>query len=78
MPTPLAILEDASEFHARHIGPDAVDESLMCAAVGVASRSALIDAVVPASIRRSAGMQLPAPITEAGALAELKAISTLR
>ncbi|MCY4754913.1 aminomethyl-transferring glycine dehydrogenase [Pelomonas aquatica] len=75
MPTPLAILEDASEFHARHIGPDAVDESLMCAAVGVASRSALIDAVVPASIRRSAGMQLPAPITEAGALAELKAIA---
>ena len=75
MPTPLSILEDASEFQARHIGPDAVDESLMCAAVGVASRSALIDAVVPASIRRSAGMQLPAPITEAGALAELKAIA---
>ena len=34
MPTPLSQLEDASEFHARHIGPDAVDESLMCAAVG--------------------------------------------
>ena len=75
MPTPLSILEDASEFHARHIGPDAVDESLMCAAVGVASRDALIDAVVPASIRRAAGMALPAPITEAGALAELKAIA---
>ncbi|CAM3654817.1 aminomethyl-transferring glycine dehydrogenase [Roseateles saccharophilus] len=75
MPTPLSILEDASEFQARHIGPDAVDESLMCAAVGVASRSALIDAVVPASIRRAAGMQLPEPITEAGALAELKAIA---
>ncbi|MBL8276948.1 MAG: aminomethyl-transferring glycine dehydrogenase [Pelomonas sp.] len=75
MPTPLSILEDATEFHARHIGPDAVDESLMCAAIGVASRTALIDAVVPASIRRSAGMQLPAPITEAGALAELKAIA---
>ena len=76
MPTPLSILEDASEFHARHIGPDAVDESLMCAAVGVASREALIDAVVPASIRRAAGMALPAPITEAGALAELKAIAS--
>jgi glycine dehydrogenase len=75
MPTPLSQLEDASEFHARHIGPDAVDESLMCAAVGVASRSALIDAVVPKSIRRSQGMKLPAPITEAGALAELKAIA---
>ena len=75
MPTPLSILEDATEFHARHIGPDAVDESLMCAAIGVASRTALIDAVVPPSIRRSAGMQLPEPITEAGALAELKAIA---
>ncbi|NCT83521.1 MAG: aminomethyl-transferring glycine dehydrogenase [Comamonadaceae bacterium] len=75
MPTPLSQLEDACEFHARHIGPDAVDESLMCAAVGVASRSALIDAVVPPSIRRAEGMKLPAPITEAGALAELKAIA---
>ncbi|MBW8843788.1 MAG: aminomethyl-transferring glycine dehydrogenase [Burkholderiales bacterium] len=75
MPTPLSQLEDASEFHARHIGPDAVDESLMCAAVGVASRAALIDAVVPKSIRRAEGMKLPAPITEAGALAELKLIA---
>ncbi|MCE4539816.1 aminomethyl-transferring glycine dehydrogenase [Pelomonas sp. P7] len=75
MPTPLSILEDATEFQARHIGPDAVDESLMCAAIGVASRTALIDAVVPASIRRSAGMALPEPITEAGALAELKTIA---
>ncbi|MDR7294747.1 glycine dehydrogenase [Pelomonas aquatica] len=76
MPTPLSQLEDASEFHARHIGPDAVDESLMCAAVGVASRSALIDAVVPKSIRRAQVMNLPAPITEAGALAELKLIAS--
>ncbi|MFG6413345.1 aminomethyl-transferring glycine dehydrogenase [Roseateles sp. DC23W] len=75
MPTPLSQLEDASEFHARHIGPDAVDESLMCAAIGVASRTALIDAVVPAAIRRSQSMKLPAPITEAGALAELKLIA---
>ncbi|RTL43023.1 MAG: glycine dehydrogenase (aminomethyl-transferring) [Burkholderiales bacterium] len=70
------MLEDATEFHARHIGPDAVDESLMCAAIGVPSRSALIDAVVPASIRRAVGMQLPPAITEAGALAELKVIAS--
>jgi len=80
MPTPLSILEDATEFHARHIGPDAVDESLMCAAIGVASRDALIDAVVPKAIRRehsaTGGMKLPAPITEAGALAELKQIAS--
>ena len=75
MPTPLALLEDATEFHARHIGPDAVDESLMCAAIGVASRTALIDAVVPPAIRRSAGMALPPATTEAAALAELKTIA---
>ncbi|MFN7694163.1 MAG: aminomethyl-transferring glycine dehydrogenase [Burkholderiales bacterium] len=75
MPTPLALLEDSNQFHARHIGPDAVDESLMCAAIGVANRAALIDAVVPPAIRRSQGMALPAPCTEAQGLAELKAIA---
>lgn len=76
MPTPLATLEDSHQFHARHIGPDAVDESLMCAAIGVASRQALIDAVVPPAIKRSAAMALPAPVTEAQGLAELKAIAS--
>ncbi len=75
MPTPLATLEDSHQFHARHIGPDAVDESLMCAAIGVASRQALIDAVVPPAIKRSVAMALPAPVTEAQGLAELKAIA---
>ncbi len=75
MPTPLHLLEDATEFHARHIGPDAADEAAMCEAIGVGSRAALIDKVVPASIRRSAGMDLPAACTEQQALAELKTIA---
>ncbi len=75
MPTPLASLEDRSQFQARHIGPDGVDETLMCAAIGVASRQALMDAVVPAGIRRAAAMQLPAPVGEAEGLAELRAIA---
>ncbi|WP_374437661.1 aminomethyl-transferring glycine dehydrogenase [Inhella sp.] len=75
MPTPLHLLEDATEFHARHIGPDAADEAAMCAAIGVASRAALIDKVVPASIRRGQGMDLPAACTEQQALAELKGIA---
>jgi glycine dehydrogenase len=75
MPTPLATLEDRSQFQARHIGADAVDETLMCAAIGVASRQALMDAVVPAGIRRAAAMQLPAPVGEAEGLAELRAIA---
>jgi len=76
MPTPLHLLEDATEFHARHIGPDAADEAAMCQAIGVSSRAALIDKVVPASIRRGNGMDLPPACTEQAALAELKAIAS--
>src|SRR5690606_9860755 len=36
---------------------------------------ALVEAIVPASIQRAAPMDLPAPLTEAQALAELKAIA---
>ncbi|NBD21476.1 aminomethyl-transferring glycine dehydrogenase [Aquabacterium fontiphilum] len=71
----LAQLEDATAFRARHIGPDASDETQMLSAIGVASRQALMDSIVPVSIRREAAMQLPAPLTEAQALAELKGIA---
>ena len=74
-PRPLRDLEDATEFAARHIGPDAADESRMLAAIGCASRAALIDAVVPRNIARAAPMDLPPPATEAQALAELHAIA---
>ena len=70
-----AELENAAEFHARHIGPDAHDETLMLSAIGAASRAALIDAIVPAAIKRAAKMDLPDAVTEAQALAELKAIA---
>ncbi|UXH76824.1 aminomethyl-transferring glycine dehydrogenase [Roseateles amylovorans] len=70
-----AELENAGEFHARHIGPDAADEALMLSAIGAASRSALISAIVPAAIKLGAKMDLPAAVTEAQALAELKAIA---
>ncbi|WP_423599482.1 aminomethyl-transferring glycine dehydrogenase [Roseateles sp. MS654] len=70
-----AELENAVEFHARHIGPDARDESLMLSAIGAASRAALIDAIVPAAIKRAAKMDLPEPVTESQALVELKAIA---
>ena len=70
-----AELENAAEFHARHIGPDAHDETLMLSAIGAASRAALIDAIVPAAIKRAAKMDLPDAVTEAQALAELKGIA---
>ncbi|WP_375184575.1 aminomethyl-transferring glycine dehydrogenase [Aquabacterium sp.] len=71
----LAELENASEFQARHLGPWDAEQAHMLSVVGVASRQALIDAIVPESIRRSRPMDLPAPLTEAQALAELKAIA---
>ncbi|RQO58592.1 glycine dehydrogenase (aminomethyl-transferring) [Paucibacter sp. KBW04] len=74
LPT-LASLENSTEFHARHIGPDAADEAGMLSVIGAASRRALIDAIVPGSIKRAAGMNLPAALTEAQALAELKTVA---
>ncbi|WP_182342109.1 aminomethyl-transferring glycine dehydrogenase [Comamonas koreensis] len=73
---PLAALENASEFIARHIGPGSADEASMLAALGLPSLDALIDKVLPASIVRSKPMELPEPVTEADALAELKALAS--
>ena len=74
--TPLSDLENAIEFRARHLGPDAQDEAKMLSVIGAASRRALIEAVVPRSIARGQVMDLPAPVTEAQALAELRAVAS--
>jgi glycine dehydrogenase len=71
----LADLENHSEFIARHIGLSESDEQHMLSVVGEATRRALIDSIVPRSIARSQGMKLPPAITEAAALAELKALA---
>ncbi len=68
-------LENASEFIARHIGIEPADEARMLAAVASTTRAELIDGIVPPAIRRSRPMRLPAPATEAQALAELKAMA---
>ena len=77
MPTTATLtqLENASEFHARHIGISAADEALMLQTIGEKSRKALIDSIVPRSIARTSKMDIPAAITEAAALAELKAMA---
>ena len=69
-------LENASEFLARHIGVDADDEAKMLKVVGASSRAALMQDIVPHSIQRTSAMDLPDPVTEAQALAELKAIAS--
>ncbi|WP_374669055.1 aminomethyl-transferring glycine dehydrogenase [Ramlibacter sp.] len=72
---PLGELENPTEFIPRHIGISEADEAHMLSVIGEASRRALIESIVPRAIARAQAMQLPAPVTEAAALAELKAIA---
>jgi len=74
----LAELEARDAFAARHIGPDTAEQQHMLKALGYESRAALIDAVVPAAIRRRDGMSLgefTAPLTEEAALARLRTLA---
>jgi glycine dehydrogenase len=73
--SPLAELENPAEFIARHIGPGPQEQKHMLAAIGVASRQALVEAVVPRAIARASAMDLPPPVGEAQALKELRAIA---
>ncbi len=72
----LAQLENSSEFIARHIGISAADEARMLQTIGSNSRAELIAGIVPPSIARKTAMDIPAAITEAAALAELKALAS--
>ena len=60
-------------FPVRHIGPNLADTRAMLAVVGVPSIETLISQAVPKSIRLDRPLALPAPATEAEALAELGA-----
>ncbi|VVE15700.1 aminomethyl-transferring glycine dehydrogenase [Pandoraea terrigena] len=78
----LSELEQRDNFSARHIGPDTPEQQAMLAELGYASRAALIDAVVPASIRRDGARfatslgPFAAPQTESQALAQLRALAS--
>src|SRR5436190_2984306 len=72
----LSALEEQDAFIGRHIGTTDDDQVAMLRALGgFDSRSALIDAVVPPAIREPAPLALPAPFSEAAALARLKSIA---
>ena len=73
--TTLASLEEADAFTRRHIGPSATEEQDMLSTLGFGTLGDLIDAVVPASIRRREPLPLGEPLTEAGALARLRSIA---
>jgi glycine dehydrogenase len=66
---------DTQAFAARHIGLRTEDERAMLDTLGLASLEALIEEALPAPIRQSDPLELPAPCGEAEALAELRAIA---
>jgi glycine dehydrogenase len=72
--TELASLSTA-DFASRHIGPDAAETAAMLRVVGAPSLAALADQAVPPAIRLRRRLDLPAPLDEAGMLAELSALA---
>ncbi|CAD5108623.1 aminomethyl-transferring glycine dehydrogenase [Zestomonas carbonaria] len=64
-----------NEFIARHIGPREADIDAMLGLIGHDSLESLIDSVIPASIKGTSVLDLPAGQGEAKALADLKAIA---
>ncbi|MGE5337344.1 MAG: aminomethyl-transferring glycine dehydrogenase [Gemmatimonadota bacterium] len=71
----LTQLERHDAFVARHIGPNDDEIARMLAAIGQPSLAALVDAIVPASIRLDAPLALPGASTEEEALGRLAAIA---
>jgi glycine dehydrogenase len=74
-PPTLDALEAHDAFIGRHIGTTPEAQQAMLAAIGYASRDALIDAVVPASIRMAETLALPAPCSEAEAITRLRGLA---
>ena len=62
-------------FLERHLGSSKEEERALLAALGCGSIEALIDEVVPRDIRMQGSLDLPAPVDEAQALAELGALA---
>ncbi|MBL0124395.1 MAG: aminomethyl-transferring glycine dehydrogenase [Betaproteobacteria bacterium] len=71
----LAQLENHNEFIARHIGPDAADATAMLKIVVAATLEDLVQQIMPASIPQGTPLNLPAAMSEAAALAEMRRIA---
>jgi glycine dehydrogenase len=69
-------LPPADDFARRHIGSGPADQAAMLETLGRPTLDALIDAVVPAQIRLKKPLNLPAALSEAEALTELKKIAS--
>jgi len=62
-------------FTSRHIGPNPHDVSTMLQTIGVKSLDVLLDEVIPKHIRRTDEMDIPAALSEAEILAEMKTLA---
>jgi glycine dehydrogenase len=71
----LGALENAGEFIARHIGPDAGEVGAMLAELGHDSLEAMVAAIVPPSIRLAAPLDLGPPMGEAQALERIAGLA---
>ena len=71
----LVELEDNDGFVRRHIGPSEIEQTAMLRAIGFATLEDVVETTVPNSIRVPALLQLPSPIDEAAAIAELRALA---
>jgi len=74
MATTRSLLDPIDIFDRRHIGSGESDLKAMLETLGQPSLGSLIDAAVPASIRRGP-LSLPAAVGESAALAELRSIA---
>ena len=77
-PTSLTDLEQHDAFSGRHIGPDAAEQQEMLTELGFATRKALMDAIVPAAIRRKDALPMGSftkPESEHEALNRLRALA---
>lgn len=68
-------LSTADEFVPRHIGPCDLDEIAMLDLLGYESLDAMTAQVIPESIKGTSVLDLPAGLSEADALAELRTIA---
>jgi glycine dehydrogenase len=77
--TSLTQLEARDSFIPRHIGPSESEQAAMLSTLGYESRAALIEAVVPANIRKKSKLELGQfyePLPEQAALAKLKSLAS--
>jgi glycine dehydrogenase len=74
MEFPMTVTPSA-EFVARHIGPQGRDIDTMLAQLGYSSIDEIVDTAVPADIRQSEPLDLPAPRTEAEVLSDLRVLA---